>query len=45
MRVANIGGTDALGTGLKTFLESDTVKALFLILSLPEDIDNIVDNL
>ena len=45
MRVANAGATDALGIGLKTFLESDTVKASFLILSRPEDMDNVVDNL
>ena len=44
-RVANAGATDALGTGLKTFLQSDTVKASFLMLSLLEDMDNVVDNL
>ena len=45
MRVANVGTTDVLRTGLKTFLESDTIKASFLMLSLLKDLDNVVDNL
>src|SRR6185503_15772708 len=44
-RVANASAADPLGSGLKTFLDSVTVKASFLMLSLPEDMDNIVDNL
>jgi hypothetical protein len=44
-QVQNADSDNKLADGLKTFLDSDTVKAPFLLLSLPESFANTVDTL
>lgn len=44
-RVQNADSDDELADGLKIFLDSNSVKASFLLLSLPESFANTVDTL
>jgi hypothetical protein len=44
-RVQNADSNDKLVDGLKTFLDSDPVKAFFLLISLPKSYPNTVDTL
>jgi hypothetical protein len=44
-RVLNSSNDDKLAQGLNVFLDSDTVKSSFLLLSLPESLSTQVDNL
>src|SRR3954469_4943790 len=44
-RVQNAADDDDLAKGLRTFLDNLSVKASYLLLSLPETYSNVVDNL